>query len=284
MDKQKIEDLREKYKSYDEEIKTLNPLVTKAKQALEAIEKELKSSHDSTKSLFDDKRALNTKLTEIKTLKSALYESFKKEQDEYLAQQKIEREKQKAAEAAEREAEKEARILQAAERELEEADIPAYSGEIAVCDALIKFFYSQSPEYATKMAELSKVEHTHVKVPGRKVEEAIPARASVIARKEDREEDFLCLGNKKQKKTKKATTAATKALKMDLELIEKLGQLAIEIPQTISDVPVVVDALEKKKNFYKENSAAKTAANKKAALTKITKLKEKIVVSEVTDE
>ncbi|KAJ3323795.1 hypothetical protein HDV06_001165 [Boothiomyces sp. JEL0866] len=268
-DKAKLDSLREQLNALSAEIKKIDPQVTEAKKALEAAQKEVKETFASINALVAQKSTIQKELAAAKEEKAATYNSFKAQQDAYHAWERVQRQKRAEEEKLKREAEREERLVAQAERELEEADIAAFSGEIALCDALIKFFKAQLPAAAAQAAE------TNSEANSEKIGSAAPPRATVLVRKEDRDEDFLCLGGKKTKSKKRApATGAVKTLKMDIEVLGQLAQLSIAPPKNTTEVPSTLEALEQKKIHYNENSAAQTAANKAAALAKIQKLRE----------
>ena len=266
-DKVKIDTLKAQMDAIEKEIKEVDPKVTAAKEKLVAVEKELKVSYGSISSLLDTKKELSAKFNQIKEEKNALYQSFKTSQDAWFAWDRDEKKRKFEAEKLERAAEKEARLLSLAEQELEEAGVAAFQGEIGVCDALIKFFKTQAPQEShDKAAQEIKIEGSDL------VEKSMPARATLLIRKEDREEDFMVLGGKKNKNKKRNHNISAKPIRMDLELIDQLSKFSINIPKTTADAPAAIEALVAKKQQFKENSEAQTKANKEAAMEKIKKL------------
>ncbi|KAJ3272596.1 hypothetical protein HDV01_005439 [Terramyces sp. JEL0728] len=265
-DKAKLDSLREQLNGLSAEIKKIDPQVTEAKKALEAAQKEVKETFSSINALVAQKSTIQKGLASAKEEKAALYTSFKAQQESYYAWERIQRQKRAEEEKLKRDAEKEERLVAQAERELEEADIAAFSGEIALCDALIKFFKAQLPAAAAQAAETTNEANSE------KIGSSAPPRATVLVRKEDRDEDFLCLGGKKNKSKKRAS--AVKTLKMDIEVLGQLAQLSIAPPKNTTEVATAIEALEQKKVYFHENSASQTAANKAAALAKVQKLRE----------
>jgi hypothetical protein len=270
-DRANMEAIDAKIKLVKDEIKVLDPKVTAAKEALDASDKLLKSSYGSISTLIDEKKKLQDELNAAKEAKTACYQNFKTVQDTWYAFEREQKLKQAELEKATRAAEREARMVAQAERELEDADVAAFSGEIAVCDALTKFFKAQIPSEAT--TEPNGVEDKSSNDEAKAIEAAGPARATVLVRKGDREEEsFMSLGNKK-KQNKKRGPSIQKPLKMDLELIDQLSKLEIEIPKSNGAIPATLEALAAKKKHYLETSATQTASNRKAALAKIEKLR-----------
>ncbi|KAI8900461.1 hypothetical protein BC833DRAFT_581764 [Globomyces pollinis-pini] len=265
-DKLKLDTLRAELDVLSKGIKELDPQVDAAKEALNAADAKVKAAFAAVNEKWEEKKAIQAELDTLKAAKNEVFTTFKAEQDAWYQYDRELRQKKLEEEREQRAAEKEAKLVALAEKELEEAEISAFSGEIALCNALIKHFGGSVNSTSSSAAVNTNV---------RKVDADIPARATVLSRKEDREEDFLCLGNKKNKSKKRPSTAPNaKPLKMDIELMDQLTGLKIAIPKTTADVPATLEALEEKKKYFDENSATQTAANKKAALLKVQKLRE----------
>ena len=274
-DKAKIDALKAQLDAIEKEIKTVDPKVTAAKEKLVATEKELKQSYGSISSLLDQKKEISQKLNDAKDAKNALYTSFKASQDAWYAWEREEKKKRIEAEKAQRAAEREARLVALAEKELEDADIAAFQTEVALCDALVKYFQSVMPHSQDDASAAAPAQDLS------KIESSMPARATLVLRKEDREEDFMVLsGSKKNKKKNRNNASAAKPLRLDLELIDQLSKLSISIPKDSSECPAIIDALKEKKQYFLDNSAAQTAANKEAAMEKIKKLREAAAAEE----
>ncbi len=271
-EKQKIDIIRQTMEGIEKEIKTLEPQITAAKEQLTAAESILNESRGSVASLFESKKDLSEKMTEARSEKTALYTAFKATQDAYYTWEREDKKKRFELEKVARAAEREARLVAQAEQELEDADVAAYSNEIALCDALVKYFKVQGHLEEKSVAAPAAQD-------GAAIESCKPnARAVILPRKGDREEEFIVLGGKKKKGKGHGNPAAAQAkpIRMDLELLDQLSKLAIAIPKTTSDAAATVEALLAKKQHFQETSAAQTAANKEAALEKIKKLRAEV--------
>ncbi|KAJ3369055.1 hypothetical protein HDU91_000094 [Kappamyces sp. JEL0680] len=278
-DKQKIDSVKAQMDAIEKEVKALDPQLTEAKEKLTTAEKALKVSYGSISSLLDNKKDLTTQLNAAKEAKNALYQSFKASQDAWFAWEREEKKRRAEADKVARAAEREARLVAQAERELEEADVAAYMNEIATCDALVKYFKAQG-HLDEKSAAVAATQDNA------SIESSKPnARATVLPRKGDRdEEEFIVLGKKNKKNRPASAAPQTKAIRMDLELIDLLSKLSIEIPKTTADAPKTIEAILEKKQYFLDNSAAQTAANKEAALEKVKKLRAEAQASEAAEE
>lgn len=268
-DKAKIDQLDILIKAIKAEIVVLDPLITEKKGEMETAEKSLKTSYGSMSTIFDERKTMQTELDQLKEAKSACYQTNKTLQDVWFTYEREQKQRVYDAEKGLRAEEREARLVAAAERELEDANIKAYATEIALCDALIKYFMTYSPGYVSELAgvPIAAVVETGI----RTVEAVVPDRATVLLRKEDRDDDFLVLGNKKNKNKNRQKNS--KPLKMDLEMIDQLAKLSIEIPKSTAEASGTIRALEEKRKIFLDTSVEQTAQNLKAVHDKIEKLR-----------
>jgi len=258
-DKQEIEALRTKLESIDPLRASLNKQLDAAKANLAAFEAARKEAVGSMSDLFATKNSIKADLDEEFAKVRALRTEFKEQSDAYFNHMRSERERKNEEYAIKKKEERNARLAADALAEREEAEIPAYTDEINVCNNLIKHF--------TAMVKgTTAVEKTAVTQKA-----ALPTFEGMIVMKKDREEDFMMMGGKKSNKKSKQS-ASTKALKLDFELIDQLGKLKLEIPASAAQVPVVIEKLAEKREEFLAGQDAATAANKKKAEEKIAAL------------
>ncbi|KAJ3200518.1 hypothetical protein HK099_002615 [Clydaea vesicula] len=277
-DKKNLDELHAKLKVFDEKRKELNSLIDASRSEKNEFESNLKEKIGSLSSLYEArdeaKKNLDAEYTKVKKLRS----DFKVAKDEFYQHLKAERERKNEAYQIEKQQIRDRKLTEEAEREREEAEIPAYTEEINQCETLIKHFnqYIAGSNDANGQTQAAAV-NANI----RKVDDSLPEGAAVLVKNKDREEDFMVMGGKKNKKNRKHeqikenNTPVTKVLKLDLLLIDQLAKLKIEIPSSIKDVESTLKSLEEKKKFFKENQASKTLENKKKAEEKISLLKER---------
>jgi molybdenum cofactor biosynthesis enzyme MoaA len=81
---------------------------------------------------------------------------------------------------------------------------------------------------------------------------------------------------KKGKKNKGKSAASTKAIKLDLELMNQLSKLKIDdIPTCVADVPKIIELISARQLDFEKRQEKETAGNKKRAEEKIKKLNAK---------
>jgi DNA repair exonuclease SbcCD ATPase subunit len=243
------------------------------KKEMESLEAELKESSENVSGLVNKKKDLQTRLRALRTEKQQLYDTYKEAQDKWFTKQKEIREAKKLEELKTAELEKAQQKLRDAEEQLEDANVQAFGGEIALVDALIKFFEG--------LIAVKKDETTLQDSNSDELASYVP-RSTLLVRKQDREEDFIVFGGKKNKKGRKAQVgAAPKPLKVDLLVLEQMQSLEVKLPKTTAEVPATIAELKKKKEFYAENSEKQTILNKKTAMERYEQLKKEVVVEDL---
>jgi cytochrome c556 len=88
--------------------------------------------------------------------------------------------------------------------------------------------------------------------------------------------DFMIMSKKGKKNKAKSAAPTSKALKLDLELLNQLSKLKIDdIPTSVADVAKVVAAIHARKADFEKRQDKETQANKTRAEEKIKKLQAK---------
>ena len=125
--KDKISSLKKEMDEID--IKALDSKLDKIKADLDSISNQLKDSFDQRAQIGEEKKAIFAKLDQLKKEKDEMYQKFVESEKAFYEQKRLETEKEKKLEK-----------LEEAEQELEDAQITAFSAEIALVDALIAHF------------------------------------------------------------------------------------------------------------------------------------------------
>ncbi|KAJ3345733.1 hypothetical protein HDU83_003756 [Entophlyctis luteolus] len=272
------------------ELDLLKPRKDEINAQYDAVKAELNSLGSDKKTDVDKFNALLNEKKELKAQIDALYEEqrakrddFKARNDEWFANTKAEREARELQYKEQKKAEATARLQKAAEEALENAQIPAFTEEINICNSLISFLapFSTSGKVVANAAEESE-SAVNANSNLRKVDTAIPDGAVALKKKDDREEDFFMAGGKKGKGKKlpasaaaaAATAAAAKTIKIDLHTLELFAKLKLDIPTTAgADVDAAIKILEDKKSEFLADQAAQTLKNKVAAEARIAAIK-----------
>ncbi|KAH9270067.1 hypothetical protein BASA83_007897 [Batrachochytrium salamandrivorans] len=258
------------------------------KAAIDTLRTELKSLDSGRAALREAADATRAKLTKVTdTLNEA---KFKTSKDEFYAWDQEERLKRHEGFKQRQTEEREARIVAMAERELEDADIPAFAEEINLCNALIQFLGSQAGSFDAKtLTATTPLSSRPATASIRTVDKSLPSGVTVMQRKSECDDDFMVLGKKGKKNGKNnksvaaaSTTSATtpndstkaRPVKMDILTVNQLIALHIAIPVSTDDIPAAVALLTEKKEAFLSEQAAQTAANKQAAQARITQLRE----------
>ncbi|KAI8612315.1 hypothetical protein BC830DRAFT_1137389 [Chytriomyces sp. MP71] len=237
-----------------------------------------KKDLDSFNGLLTQKKALKAEIDGLYESQRTLREDFKRRNDEWFAATKAEREKRDQEYKDARKAEQAERLKMAAAQKLEDAEIPAFTEEIANCNTLIAFL-SQYSATAVKAAVSASAETASAFAATniRKVDDALPQGAVALKKKDDREEDFFMGGGKKGKGAKKSngttpSTLAVKAFKVDLASLDMFSKLQLDIPTSAADVDASIAAIEAKKVQFLDEQAAQTLKNKEAAQAEVERL------------
>lgn len=256
----------------ENEISKLDLVLDQAKQKLNDLEKEFSLSRESINDLFEQKKRIAAELSAAKQEKSEIYQTYKAAQE---AQKLREHEQFLKREEARKELalrRREEKLREQAELELENAEMPAFGEEIALCNAISKFLLGISGE-----KPVANIPSADIASPAGRVidpKDSIPKGATVLVSKKDSDNDFMVLGNKKNKKNKKSTQIeSSKPIRLDIEMIDQFSRLKVEIPRAVADIKATLEALETRKQEYLKNQDAQTAANKAAAQARIEKLR-----------
>ena len=274
-DRSRIETIRAEIKAVEEQRNTINKQYDAVKAEFEVLNGTISKAKGDVGQLLDRKKATKAlldaaydKLRETRKTHSEQLDAFNKYERE-------ERAKRQAEYKLKQKEENDLKQIARAERELEEANVPAFADEINLCDTLLSFCNSLlNPSHKHSAATAAT---TTAKDNVRRVVDAPPPRVTVLAKKTDRqnEDDFLVLGNKKNKNKKKQSEApaASKPIKLDLEMISQFAKLNLPIPASTDELASTIELIESKKTQFVETQTAKTASNKKAALARLAKLR-----------
>ncbi|KAI8814053.1 hypothetical protein BJ742DRAFT_704012 [Cladochytrium replicatum] len=284
-DKKQLEDLRNRL---DTEV---NPQRDALNAQIDEVRAELDKANSSRKKDYEGRSALTEKRKALKALLDADFVKMREiraaQQEkwtEWRAAQAAEAERRQKQYEEQKAARVEEKVRYEAERELENAEVLAYSSEIADLTGLIEFLSTLSGVKTTKTVEKEKV------APKREVE-GIPDGVQVLTKKDQRDDDFLVMGKKKGGKKGGAANgsngaapstadSSSRPVKFELETLQKLWALKVDVPLTYGDIERTISALEEKKAWFLANQASKTAENKKKAEEKVAKIRAEVLARE----
>ncbi|EGF79681.1 hypothetical protein BATDEDRAFT_35219 [Batrachochytrium dendrobatidis JAM81] len=282
-DKAAIETLRAELKTLDGQRASLRELADTTRAELNKVAESLSTSRESLSGLLEQKRAIKSQVDAAFEKMRTLRSNHKIARDEFYNWEQEERQKRQEQFKQKQSEEREARIVAQAERELEDADIPAFTEEINLCSALIHFLSAQvgSSESKTGSAASTPVSRPTT-TSTRAVDESLPSGATVMVRKGDNDDDFMVLGKKGKKGNKGGKSgsgtstdgAKARPVRLDILTVNQLIALKIDIPVSSDNVPATLASLNEKKQAFLSEQAAQTAANKQAAQARIAQLRE----------
>ncbi|KAJ3114787.1 hypothetical protein HDU96_001676 [Phlyctochytrium bullatum] len=280
------------------ELDTLGPKKDEINKQYDVVKAELREVDDgkrkdmgSLTELINQKKALKADVDAAYEKMRTLRAEFKKQNDDWYQWERAERERRQREYQEQRKKDETARLTRAAEEELENAKIPAFTEEITICDSLIAFIqnYTSKPKSATTEASAN-----GAATAGRAVDSSIPEGAVALKKKDDRGEDYLVMGKAKGKNKRggsknqnagaEAAPSPKSAIKLDLVTVDLFNKLKVNIPVTVADADATIEALQAKRAKFLETQAEQTAKNKAKAEAKIAALKAKVEAGGSADD
>jgi len=257
-----IDELRAKIKAIkdsmdDPEAKALSEQYSKIQGELDAIKAEQDEVYKNINSLRDERSKLQAE-------QQVKFQAIRKLKDEYYSQKKAfdqyEREaRQRARERhqADRDRIAKERKMERAQALLAEASDPAYLEEIRRAHSLLHFF-DPSSQAKTEKSPLLASKGLNAEAQ-RKVDGA-GIKGVKLARKEDREDEYLpaVKKGKKGKKTGTATEAPSKHFNCPPSVIEDCAFVGIDPPMGAPDVPNVIEKINAKLEHWKADQPEQT--------------------------
>ncbi|SPO05963.1 related to brefeldin A resistance protein BFR1 (maintenance of normal ploidy) [Cephalotrichum gorgonifer] len=255
----------------DPEQKALSEKYNVLQKELDVIKAEADEAYKSLGALRDER-------SRLKAEQDATFSAIKKIKDDFYGQKRAfaawEREaKEKARERqrAERERFNKERKKAEAERLLEEASDPAFLEEIRRASSLLKFL-DPSAAPASDRAPLLAASGLAAQAQ-RTVEDSAP-KGMKLARKEDRDDDYLApvKKGKKGKKTRGEAASASSKFNCPPSVVQDCAFLNIDPPMSSADVPAVVEKVQAKLAEWKAGQTAQTQKNIEKAKKEIARL------------
>lgn len=286
-DRTKLDNIRASIKALDDEMNFISVKLDAAKADLTALDVLVNSGKSVIDSLFSSKKAVFAELSALKEQKTSLYRDFKANQEEYYAYQrevtKIKEEQRKQ----EMNANRERKLLERAEFELENAAVPAFAEEISTCIAISTYLLGVLGEKPA-VVEREKLHGETFGAPLAarivNVSDSQPAGSTVVPSKKDNDDAYMVMGASKNKKKQKPKNEDAKVLRIDLEMINQFSKLQINAPTTIGQIRATLAELENKRVGLMNGQADQTAKNKKDALKRVEKLREAANKGEENEE
>merc|ERR1712048_1235470 len=216
----------------------------KVQEALKELTQERATQTDGIDGFINERNELYTKVQEQKKIKKEINEEWKQAERAYYAYQaelrKIKQERA-AKERLERQKEYEIRQL---ERKAEKLDEQPHVAEMTLIEQTIAFCKSLTQKKEEKKEEVKQTNY------------AVPDGATMIIKKEDREEEFYFAPTKtkasKSKNKGKAEGDSAKPIKHNAETFQLFDKLKLDAPITGDDTPPLLEKLEEQLAEYKK--------------------------------
>ncbi|KAJ3107147.1 hypothetical protein HDU97_004840 [Phlyctochytrium planicorne] len=268
------------------ELDTLSPKKEAINKEFDVVKAQLKELDDSKRKdmgsftdLIGQKKSIKAEVDALYTQMRSLKTEFQQQNKDWFAWEQAERDRRRREFVESKKKDETIRLTRAAEEELENAKIPAFTEEINICNSLIAFLqpYSSKPKAAASAAVSAESKHAV-----RSVDTSIP-EGLVVLKKE--EEDYMVMGKGKSKTKSKQRGGSAKepvepsktaAIKLDITTMDLFAKLKVNFPTTVADADGTIEQLEAKKTKFLENQKEETAKNKAKAEAKIAALKAKV--------
>ncbi|KAI8379565.1 uncharacterized protein BYT42DRAFT_569236 [Radiomyces spectabilis] len=244
----------------------------KLSKQYEELDAEFKNLHLEQNKQWESRNKLFNELTKVRTEKDeeqaklrTLRDEHRKANDEYYNFVRKLREFKEEQERLRKIQEEKEKREAAAKQELEEAALPAFESEIALCENLTKYLQGF---VAGGSSEEQRTDN------GANAPDA--PEGMVVMKKKDDEEFFSGASKKKQRGNKANKEKKTDALKLPLATMEAFFDIKVTVPTKISEIPATLEKLKERKAYYVAEQPKVTEANKKRAEEKIAALQKKM--------
>lgn len=291
-DRQKIDDLKKQLD--DPEAKAASDRYEAIKAELDELKKQGDEAANGRNKLYQERDKISNELQKVYDAKRAAQSAYREANDRHWQKINDERQRRAEREHAARVAEEQAKKKEAADRMLEEAQVPAFQFQIEDCQTLIDSLSGKASENVTFKSMPQEKTLTGVpKLEVRKVDAEAPQGTILRKKGEDNDAYFVAAkrnkggNNNSNKKGSSKPAAAAEApaaptspaastnLHLPLPTLSALLSLSIPPPVSSADVPRVVEDLKIKKAWFEANQDSVTAENIAKAKARIQKLDEK---------
>ncbi|KAJ2847927.1 multicopy suppressor of BFA (Brefeldin A), partial [Coemansia erecta] len=243
--------------------------------------------------LFSERSRILKELDQLWDEKRQLQDNHRRQNNEYYQWQQEERKRKAHEEKQRRILEQREKRLAIAQEQREEAEIPAFEDEINGCESLIIYLRNIGSDAAAAAAispaggrSESNSRPSSVASSARDGGLSDHAPAGMVALKKANDDEAYFAGSSTPKgkrrngrKDRRAGSAAD-VLKLPLAVAERFLELQVTLPTTSASIPLTIEKLVAKKNYFIENQVRATEENKRKAEEKITKLMAELEVDE----
>jgi len=175
-----------------------------------------------------------------------------------------------------------------AEKELEEAEIPAFSEEIIACDNLLSYFANHHPDSVKgvlyeKTAQKANGSFSSI-IEVRQPDSSNVPNGVALTKKADREEDYFVGGKyakKGSKSSKKSKDSAAASLRLPLVAIKLFRDLELEVPTNAQEITKAVAEIKVKKVQLLSSQEQATKDNQARVEAKIKALMDPSAVASI---
>ncbi|KAJ7228653.1 hypothetical protein GGX14DRAFT_509302 [Mycena pura] len=262
--------------AYEELKKQLDDPVAKAaserydaiKAELDELKKEEDEAYAGRSVLFEERDKIQADLNVLWNEKRELSQNFRDLNDRYWAKVNEDRARRAERLRAQRAEEELQKKKERAARIREEAEMPAFQGQIEDCQTLVDYFSGKTSGTVKLNSAPLMMKADVAGVPKLDIRKVEAPPEGVVARKKkgEQEEDAYFIGSKGKGKGKKAPPKAADSdstppsqLNVPFATLSALLALSIPPPAAHADVPRVIQDLKTKKEWFEANQTRVTA-------------------------
>ena len=255
-----IDELRAKIKELkdsmdDPESKAMSEQYNKVQKELDTIKAEQDEAFKGINALRDERSKLQAEQQEKYTAIRKLKDDYYGQKKAYQAHEREARDKQRQRRQAEHDQYIKDKKKAAAERTLADASDPAYLEEVRRANSLLQFL---DPSHKVEKGPL--VADTGLSAQAQRTVDESALKGTKLAKKDDREEEYMPAAKKgkKGKKSGAAAGAGAKFFNCPPAVVEDCAFIGVEPPMGAADVPAVIEKVKAKLDHWKSDQAAQT--------------------------
>lgn len=240
----------------DPESKALSKQYDEVRVELDSLKGEQDVVYKSRQKLYDERNALSAKSKEIYLNIKSLKDTYFQGKKAAIAYEREQKQKRYDAQKAERDAYEKQKRLEQANRKMEEAQEPAYEGEIMTCNNLIRYFDPTAP-VDVKTGGFAKSFAGGRTLDIRSVE--APAEGVALQPKKNRDaEESYFVGGKGKKRNVKSDVKKEEKFNLSIGTMQDLGVVNVQAPLNQTEVSATLEKLREKLQWYKDHQKAET--------------------------
>jgi hypothetical protein len=270
-----------------QEGKTLSDEYNTVQARLNSITQAKDAEYAHRGELFDKRNEYSDALNAEYAKKRELVSEFRKQTDEFYQWQREEQARKQEQYRVRKQQEDMERKKEIAEKELEAASIPVFVEQINSCDILIGHLKALTGEQPTAKEQAAAATIGKPLAIRTVSEDNVPKGTALLKKKDRDEEEYFGAKKTPAKKNKKPSgkkDSGESKFSLSLGVIERLIDIQVDLPVSMSDVPKTIEAIQAKRKWYLDNQDKLTAEKKLKAEKKVAVLLGKAEAAKVEEK